>query len=142
MYMTYHKVNSFLLASIPEFRARYKEEMQKRGKHPGQYIAFSALISLVVPALDFGGEPGFLDRVFDAFENMAGSENREVISLLQVGFVEDLVRYPKRLAKAWELMGPETRGLTIDTAKAWNRDMNLPPQARGFEKAKAKAQGG
>ena len=140
MYTTYSKVNSFLLSTIPEFRARYKEEMQKRGKHPKQYIAFAALISMVGPALDFGGEPGLLARAFDAFEEMAQSEDREVVNLLQVGFVQDLVRYPKRLAIAWERMGPETRKLTTDTARAWNRETNLPAAARTGETSKAKAQ--
>ena len=140
MYTTYSKVNSFLLSTIPEFRARYREEMQKRGKHPKQYIAFAALISMVVPALDFGGELGLLARAFDAFEEMAQSEDREVVNLLQVGFVQDLVRYPKRLAIAWERMGPETRKLTTDTARAWNREMNLPAAARSGENSKAKAQ--
>lgn len=140
MYTTYSKVNSFLLSTIPEFRARYREEMQKRGKHPKQYIAFAALISMVVPALDFGRELELLARAFDAFEEMAQSEDREVVNLLQVGFVQDLVRYPKRLAIAWERMGPETRKLTTDTARAWNREMNLPAAARPGETSKAKAQ--
>jgi|SRR5215470_10950090 len=140
MYTTYEKVNSFLLSSIPEFRTRYREEVQKRGKHPGQYIAFGALISIVVPALDFDDDPSFLAKAFGAFENMALSNDLEVVTLLQVGFVQDLVRYPKRLAKAWELMGPETRRLTSDTARAWNREMNLPASARSCENLKAKAQ--
>ncbi len=38
MYTTYGKVNSFLLSAIPEFRERYKEEKQKHGKHPKQYM--------------------------------------------------------------------------------------------------------
>jgi hypothetical protein len=139
MYTTYGKVNSFLLSVIPEFRERYKEEMQKRGKHPKQYITFAALISMVLPALDFGYEPGLLARAFDAVEEMARSDDREVVNLLQVGFVQDLVRYPKRLAIAWERMGPETRRLTTDTARAWNREMNLPAAARDGEKSKAKA---
>src|SRR6266850_2173809 len=101
MYTTYGKVNSFLLSAIPEFRERYKEEKQKHGKHPKQYMAFAALISMVVPAL-----------AFDAFEEMARSQDREVVNLLQVGFVQDLVRYPRRLDIAWRRMGDETRKLT------------------------------
>lgn len=140
MYTTYGKVNSFLLSAIPEFRERYKEEKQKHGQHPRQYMAFAALISMVVPALDFDGEPLFLARTFDAFEEMARSQDREVVNLLQVGFVQDLVRYPRRLATAWKRMGEETRKLTTDTARAWNREMNLPAAARPGENSKAKAQ--
>jgi len=140
MHTTYKTVSSFLLASIPEFRPRYKEEVQRRGKHPGQYIAFAALVSIVVPALDFDADPPFLAKVFSAFEDMALSGDPEVVTLLQVGFVQDLVRYPKRLAKAWELMGQGTQRLTTNTAKAWNREMNLPAAARSFEDLKAKAQ--
>ena len=65
---------------------------------------------------------------------------KSLINLLQVGFVQDLVRCPKWLATAWERMGPETRRLTTDTARAWNREMNLPAAARPGESSKAKAQ--
>jgi|SRR5215510_6622416 len=142
MHTTYKTANSFLLSSIPEFRTRYYEEVQKRGGHPGQYIAFSALISMVVPALDFDADPSFVSNVFHAFEKMALSGDPEVVTLLEVGFVQDLVRYPKRLAKAWGLMGPETRRLTSDTATVWNREMNLPAHARSREDVKAKAHAG
>src|SRR6266436_3350708 len=54
---------------------------------------------------------------------------KSLINLLQVGFVQDLVRCPKWLATAWERMGPETRRLTTDTARAWNREVNLPAAA-------------
>jgi hypothetical protein len=71
---------------------------------------------------------------------MQRSDDREVVNLLQVGFVQDLVRCPKWLATAWERMGPETRRITTDTARAWNREMNLPAAARPGESSKAKAQ--
>ena len=142
MLTTYNTVNSFLLSSIPEFRTRYFEEVQKRGGHPGQYIAFAALISMVVPALDFDADPSFLSNVFETFEKMALSGDPEVVTLLEVGFVQNLVRYPKRLGKAWGLMGPGTQRLTSDTATVWNREMNLPAQARAREDLKAKAQAG
>jgi hypothetical protein len=137
---TYKSVNSFLVASIPEFRPRYDEEIQKRGRHPGPYIAFGILNSMVVEALDFDGDASFLDNAFEIFEKMALSGDLEVVNLLQVGFVQDLVRYPRRLATAWQLMGPQTQKITMATATAWNREMNLPIAARK-ERAKAKAQG-
>jgi hypothetical protein len=137
---SYNTVRSFLVASIPEFRPRYQEEMRRRGRHPRPYLAFAALNAMVTEALDFDGDPSFLAKVFDVFEKMALSGDREVVTLLQVGFVENLVKFPKRLAAAWERMGPETQKLTTDTAKAWNREMNLPAAARTGEKSKAKAQ--
>jgi len=130
----------FLLASIPEFRPRYQEEMRKRGRYPEPYLAFAALNAMVTEGLDFDGDPPFLDKVFDVFEKMALSGDREVVTLLQVGFVENLMKFPKRLATAWERMGPETQKLNTDTAKAWNREMNLPAVARNGEASKAKAQ--
>jgi len=135
----YDTVRSFLLASIPEFRPRYQEEMKKRGRHPSPYLAFAALTAMVTEALDFGGDPSFLTKVFDVFEKMASNGDREVVTLLQVGFVENLVKFPNRLAIAWERMGPATQKLTTDTAKAWNREMNLPVAARTDEKSNAKA---
>src|SRR5438477_13163163 len=135
--LSYKTVEAFLVAAIPEFRGRYEEEVEKRSGHPGQYLVFAALNSMVVQALDFSGDPGFLTNTFDAFEKMALSGDREVVSLLQVGFVQTLVSYPRRLAKAWVLMGEETRKITRDTAKAWNREANLPPAARSSEKSKA-----
>jgi hypothetical protein len=108
---TYKTVNAFLVAAIPEFRLRYEEEMERRGRHPPQYIAFSALVSAIVSALDFEANPGFLANVFDALEKMALSPDLEVVHLLQVKFVEDLVKHPKRLAKAWVLMGRQRESL-------------------------------
>jgi hypothetical protein len=137
---SYNTVRPFLVASIPEFRPRYQEEVRKRGRHPKPYLAFAALNAMVTETLDFDGDPLFLARVFDVFEKMALSGDREVITLLQVGFVENLVKFPKRLAAAWERMGSATQKLTTDTAKAWNREINLPAAARGTENSKAKAQ--
>ena len=139
MHPSYNSVRSFLMASIPEFRPRYQEEMRKHGRHPNPYLAFAALTAMVREALDFGGDPSFLARVFDAFEKMAQSGDREVVTLLQVGFVENLVKFPNALATAWEQMGAATQMLTTDTAKAWNREMNLPVAARTSEKPKAKS---
>lgn len=140
MHPSYNAVRSFLVASIPEFRPRYQEEIRKRGRHPKPYLAFAALNAMVTEALDFDGDGSFLAKVFDVFEQMALSGDREVITLLQVGFVENLMKFPKRLGAAWERMGPATQKLTTDTAKAWNREMNLPAAARIGEKPKAKAQ--
>ena len=58
--------------------------------------------------------------------------------------MESLVKFPNRLATAWERMGPATQKLTVDTAKAWNREMNLPGvprigDARTGEKSNPKA---
>ena len=139
MHPSYNAVRSFLVASIPEFRPRYQEEIRKRGRHPKPYLAFAALNEMVTEALDFDGDPSFVAKVFDVFEKMALSGDREVVSLLQVGFVENLVKFPKRLATAWERMGPATQKLTVETAKAWNREMNLPAAARVGEKSHAKA---
>lgn len=140
MHPSYNAVRSFLVASIPEFRPRYQEEMRKRGRHLEPYLAFAALTAMVTEALDFDGDPSFLTKVFDVFEKMALTGDREVVTLLQVGFVENLVKFPNRLATAWERMGPATQKLTTDTAKAWNREMNLPVAARTGEKSNAKAQ--
>ena len=139
MRATYKTLNFFLLSAIPQFRDRYGEEKLKRGEHPPQYVAFAALNAMVMAALDFGGDPGFLSDVFNAFERMALSNDPEVVTVLRVGFVENVVRYPKRLAEAWEQMGAKTRKLTVDTARAWNREANLPAPAR--EKSKAQAAG-
>ena len=139
MRATYKTLNFFLLHAIPQFRERYGEEKLKRGGHPTQYVAFAALNTMVIAALDFGADGGFLSEVFNAFERMALSEDPETVTVLRVGFVENLVRYPKRLATAWDQMGAQTRKLTSDTAKAWNREANLPALAR--EKSKAQAAG-
>jgi hypothetical protein len=139
MHTTYKTLNSFLAEAIPEFSPYYEEEVQKRGGHATQYIIFAALNAMVIQALDFGADPPFFTNVFDAFEIMAISQDLEVVNLLQVGFVQDLVRYPKRLATAWDLMGSATQKLTRDMAKVWNREVNLPPQARIPEKSKAQA---
>lgn len=139
MHPSYNSVRSFLMASIPEFRPRYQEEIRKHGRHPSPYLAFAALTAMVTEALDFAGDPSFLAKVFDVFEKMALSGDREVVTLLQVGFVESLVKFPNRLAIAWERMGRETQKLTKDTAKAWNREMNLPLAARAGAKSKSNA---
>jgi len=124
--LSYKTVDSFLVASMPEFSAQYEELRKRHGEQPGQYIVFGALNSMVVQALEREEDRLFLARVFDAFEKMAMSNDIEVVNLLQVGFLENLVSYPGRLARAWQLMGSATRKLTRDTARIWNREANIP----------------
>lgn len=131
---SYEEVISALLAAVPEIKDRYDRSAAWQaevevGARPTHYeVVESMLQPLLKDELDMGRNPALLRRVFEFFEQLAGSSDLQVVNLLQVGIFENLVGYRDRLATAWKYMGPETKKIARKTARIFHREKNLPPE--------------
>ena len=130
--ITYDGVVTALLDTIPEVRNVYDSELRWWGKDPpppDPYTVFGfALRPVLTHLARTEADEGVLKRVFGFFEEMAGSEDLEVVNLLQVSELEFLVTNPDLLSRAWKYMGERTKALTRETAKTWNSHQNLPAE--------------
>jgi hypothetical protein len=127
--LTYEKVNDALLSVVPEFQDRYKRELSwwEGPDPPGQYTVFGFVAKPAVrELLSANTEPALLTRIFDFFEEMAGSSDIQVPNLLQIEIFEWLVGDPEGLATAWKFMGPKTKTIARDTARIRRCEKNLP----------------
>ena len=105
----YEEVSSAILVAVPEIKDRYERSaawQAKVGGHPGHYEVVEAMLQpLLKDELDMGQNPALLRRIFDFFDQMAGSSDLQVVNLLQVGIFENLVGYPNRLVDSVEIHG-------------------------------------
>jgi hypothetical protein len=125
----FQNVTEDLLSAVPEFRERYNHEFAdwQPLEVPGQYIVFGFV---VIPALRellaADRQPVLLRRIFNFFEQMAGSSDAEVPNLLGVEIFEWLLGDPASLSVAWQYMGEETRKLARRMALILRRESILP----------------
>jgi len=127
--LTFETVNDALVAVVPELREQYQKELQWwKGERPGPYNIFGYVLNPVLTSLLKGerNDEDTLYRIFRFFEEMATSDNPEVVNLLQVEELETLVAETSLAAAAWKYMGPATKALARETAKIWHWERNLP----------------
>jgi len=130
--VTYGNVVTGLMDSVPECREVYEAELGWWGKEPplpDPYTVLGfALRPLVTQLSAEKVDEEMLRRIFGFFEDMAGSEDVEVVNLLQVSELEFLVGKPDLLSRAWKYMGEKTKALTKETARIWKSERNLPAE--------------
>src|SRR5690242_7690237 len=108
--LAYNAVILALFRAVPESKGAY-DAWDMPGE-PLPYIVFSFLEeSLLTPAVDEGGDPDLLRRLFGFLEQMALSGDAEVVTLLWVGLFEAWAARPSTFRKAVERMGPATKEL-------------------------------
>lgn len=117
-----------LRAAFPELREAYGKELDFwGGEEPGQYNVWGFVLSpFFRDLLKSDQDPDTLERIFGFFEEMARSDDVQVVNLLQVEELEYLIGEPARLSRAWRYMGEKTKQLTKETAKIWKCEDNLP----------------
>jgi hypothetical protein len=126
-FIAYKDVDRLLVSAVPELAEIREQELKRWGnEQPGQYNMLSVLLPLVDRTIDSNSDIDQLQRIFSFFEEMAQSQDVDVVNLLQVGVLEKLIANAARLSKAWGFMGPVTRKLTKETARIWNREANVP----------------
>jgi hypothetical protein len=127
--LTYDNVVEALIGRFPELGGAYGKWLDSwKGERPGQYNSWGELVSPYFrDLLKSKRDPNTLKRIFEFFEEMAGSDDVHVVNLLQVEELEFLTAKPELLAYAWEFMGEKTKALTRETAKLWKCERNLPP---------------
>lgn len=129
--ITYKNVDHLLVIAVPELAEVRKAGLIHSGsKHEGQYVLFMDFDPLIDQIIDSGGSNNSIDRLFDFFEQMALSEDLEVVNLLWIAVLERLLGNPNRLARAWKFMGPATRKLTRKIARKLNRQAIIPGRFR------------
>jgi hypothetical protein len=120
-----------MVAAIPEIKDRLdRESWVIRGPEPPrQYLVLEIVLNPVLrELLDVQRDQALLKRIFDFFEKMARSPDREVVNLLAVGVFEEMVDRRARMATAWPYMGSETKRVARQVARGLHRDQNLPAE--------------
>jgi hypothetical protein len=122
----YENIDEILVAALPDLGPSRELEKQKAsGRHPGQYVLFMVWEPMINRWID-SQDATHLRPLFQVFERMANSKDKEVLNLLQLAFLERLVDDPVRALKAWGFMGAQTQRQARRTARALRRTANLP----------------
>lgn len=128
--ITYQSAVEALLKEIPELIPSYSREVEAwQDEKPGPYIVFEDLVhAVLVPLLRSGRDAEVLRRLFGLFEQMAASQDKEVVNLLWVAELEFLISQSELLRSAWDYMGPRTKALAREAAAVYRCEDTLPRQ--------------
>jgi len=128
--LTYGSVVSALMQAVPECHNTYKAELGWWGAEPPPPDPYTVLGFALRPLLTQLSkdkvDENIFRRIFGFFEQMAKSNDIQVVNLLQVSELEFLVGEPDLLSRAWKYMGERTKALARKTAKIWKCEQNLP----------------
>jgi hypothetical protein len=130
--MTYATVATALVDAVPECRKIGEIELKWWGEAPPSPDPYTvlgfALRPLLTQLLSESPDEEMLRRIFTFYEQMANSQDIEVVNLLWVSELEFLIGKPDLLSRAWRYMGERTKALTRETAKVWRSEQNLPTE--------------
>lgn len=130
--MTYDTVVTALLDAVPECRKTRETELKWWGEAhppPDPYTVLGFVLRpLVTQLLSESPDKETLRRIFTFYEEMANSQDIEVVNLLQVSELEFLIGKPDLLSRAWTYMGDKTKALARETARTWESEQNLPAE--------------
>jgi hypothetical protein len=110
------EIEKLLFETFPQLASAYQREFRywvdwDKGR-PGNYLIFAmVVVPYLISQLDEPGDGQALVRLFAFFEEMAASDDPEVVNLLKSEVVRTLVRDPKHLAKAQNHLGQRVRNL-------------------------------
>jgi hypothetical protein len=129
--LSYERLDQIFLEAFPELHDRYKQAFDYWGddskQRPGSYGLFSNVVyPYVIEALDSGQSDEILTRLFLFFEEMSSSKDAEVRNLLGLEVIDELLRHPARLARAWKYMGHSTKSFAAEAANTLNLKGSLP----------------
>ena len=114
--LIYTEIEKRLFEAFPQLTALYQKEFSYwvdwDKERPGNYLIFAmVVVPYLVAQLDEPGDERTLTKLFAFFEEMAVSDDPEVVNLLKSEMVRTLVRDPERLAKAQKHMRQQVREL-------------------------------
>ena len=116
-----------LLTALPEAKNRYETLQDDIGPDVLPYMIVGLVLKPVVEdALRSDADDALLQRSFAFLEEMARSQDVEVVNLLHVGVFETWVGKPEILATAWKYMGESTKDLAREVAHRLRCGDNLP----------------
>jgi hypothetical protein len=114
--LIYGEVEKRLFEAFPQLVALHQTEFKDwvdwDTERPGGYLVFATVVvPYLVGQLDEPGDGHTLADLFSFFEEMAASDDPEVVNLLKLEVVQKLVRDSEHLAKAEKYMGHRVRKL-------------------------------
>jgi hypothetical protein len=132
--MAYRSIRNVFLERFPELWVRierkYAPHYNLKTQIPGTYPLFEEILKpRVIELLEFGADDDSLKRIFSFYEEMASSQDEEVVNLLWKSILEPLASDKKLIATAWKNMGEKTKSLAREIAILRGWEGNLPADA-------------
>jgi len=129
--LTYKDIEKVALTRFPEtgklVEQTFGSYYDLTSEVPAAYPIFEDVIQeLIFELLDARKDDYLLRRIFVFLEEMADSNDKEVVNLLWITVLEPLVSNHERIRRAWEFMGPRTRSLSKEIAQSRGRYEGLP----------------
>src|SRR5271170_244388 len=111
---TYDQVQNELSSRFPEISNRIKStfapDYDLEAETPGGYPIFEDVVQpFLLELIESGHNEALLTRLFDFFEEMAASEDRDVTDLLRIAILETLVYRRECYQRARQYMGRKTK---------------------------------
>ena len=126
--LRYSAIVDSLLAAVPEIKRRHDALQEEIGPDILPYSTVELVLEpFVKDLLKANPDIELVRRVFAFFEEMAQTQDIEVVNLLYIGIFEPWAADRETLARAWKYMGERTRQIASDAALRLNRGENLPP---------------
>lgn len=121
-----------LVATFPEIKGKYDLVQEDIGPDILPYMAVELILEpFAKDLLEAKAAPELRRQVFAFLEEMAQSQDIEVVNLLHVGIFESWAADSETLARAWKFMGEGTKRVARDAAHRMNRGHNLPRVVSG-----------
>ena len=129
--LVYRGIQKVLLAKFPELEGPVRETFGSyydlRTETPEAYPVFEDVFQgFLFTLLDSGNDAPLLRRIFSFLEEMADSQDKEVVNLLSIAVLEPLVFDRERIRRAWKYVGDRTKALARETARSRGWQENLP----------------
>jgi hypothetical protein len=133
----YSNIRSVLLERFPELWERIEAEFGSyynlKTQLHGSYPLFEIILKKrVIELLESGANDDALRRIFSFYEEMAGSQDEEVVNLLWISIMEPLVYDKKLIAAVWKYMGENTKNLARRIARRRGWENNMPSKLKLF----------
>ncbi len=138
----YPNIRNVFLKRFPELWERIETEYGSyydlKHQLPGAYPLFEDILQeRVIELLKAGAYDDSLRRIFSFYEEMARSQDEEVVTLLWISIMERLVYEKTLIAEAWKYMGEKTKDMAREIAglRGWKENLPStpePPAAEGM----------
>lgn len=114
--LSYREIDKRFFEAFPELTAAYQREFSYwvdwDKERPGNYLVFAMVVTpYLIAQLDEPKGGQAVVKLFDFFEEMAASDDPEVVNLLKSEVLRTLVRNPEHLVKAQNHLGQRARNL-------------------------------
>jgi hypothetical protein len=133
--LAYRSIRNVFLERFPELWDRIEKKYAAcynlKTQIPGTYPLFEEILKpRVIELLDSSADDDSLKRIFSFYEEMASSQDEEVVNLLWKSILEPLASDKQLIAKAWKYMGEKTKALAREIAILRGWQGNLPANGR------------